>query len=134
MPGTHRAHSAPVRDRPAKAHRYRARSAAVAMFCPGAATFQNRTVWSELPLAKVLRSGLNATELTGPVWPVRAAICWWVATSHNWTLPPAPPLARVVPSGLNATEKTGPLGTRGAPIGWWVATSHSNTVPSELPL
>jgi hypothetical protein len=32
------------------------------MFCLGAATFQSRTVWSELPLAKILPSGLNATE------------------------------------------------------------------------
>src|SRR6516225_3910489 len=123
MPGTHRAHSAPVRDRPTKAHRYRARSAAVAMFCPGVATFQNRTVPSELPLAKVLRSGLNATELTGPVWPVRAAICRRVATSHRMAVPLLLPVARVVPSGLNATEVTPPVwAVRGPPIGRREAT------------
>lgn len=32
---------------------------------------QIRTVWSSLALARRLPSGLNATENTQPVWPVR---------------------------------------------------------------
>ena len=69
------------------------------------ATSHNRTVPSPLPVARVLPSGLNATESTAPVWPVRGFLLWrWVATSHNRTVPSPLPLARVLPSGLNATE------------------------------
>ena len=38
------------------------------------ATSHSRTVPSSLPLARVLPSGLNATESTGPVWPVRILV------------------------------------------------------------
>ena len=69
------------------------------------ATSHSRTVPSPLPLARVLPSGLNATESTGPVWPVSGPpIGRPVATSHSRTVPSALPLARVLPSGLNATE------------------------------
>jgi hypothetical protein len=57
------------------------------------------------PLARVLPSGLNATEKTAPMWPVNALpIRRWVATSHNCAVSERLPLATVVPSGLNATE------------------------------
>ena len=64
---------------------------------------------SPLPLARVLPSGLNATELTFPAWPVRGLpICRRVAAFHSRTVPSSLPLARVLPSGLNATELTTP--------------------------
>ena len=80
--------------------------------------------------ARVLPSGLNATEQTAPVWPVNALpIRRSVATSHNRApLSARLPLARVLPSGLNATEPTGPVWpARESPIWRWVATSHSRT-------
>ena len=100
------------------------------------ATSHSRTVPSSLPLARVLPSGLNATEQTASVWPVSGLpIGWPVATSHNRTVPSSLPLARVLPSGLNATETTLPVWpVSGLPIWRPVATSHSRTVPSALPL
>ena len=70
------------------------------------ATSHNRTVPSSPPLARVLPSGLNATDKTWPVWPVRGSPAGWpVATSHSRTVPSSLPLARVLPSGLNATDE-----------------------------
>src|SRR5215467_7418420 len=93
----------------------------------------NRTVASPLPLARVLPSGLNATELTNPSGPVRGPpIGWRVATFHNTIVVSPKPVARVVLSGLNATDQTPPPWPvrRGAPIGWRVATFHNTTVLS----
>ena len=97
---------------------------------------------SALPLASVRPSGLNATESTAAVLPVRG----WPsglgragsATSHSRTVPSRLPLASVCPSGLNATESTAPTPlVRGWPSGRGCAgsaTSHSRTMPSQLPL
>ena len=53
-------------------------------------------------------SVLNATDVTGPVGPVRTAICRWLAMSHSRAVPSALPVASVLPSALNATEVTAP--------------------------
>src|SRR5262249_23029459 len=68
--------------------------------------FHKRIVLSQLPLARVLLSGLNATEATTSVWPVRVAVVWPVFTSHNRAVLSWLPLAKVLPSRLNATEVT----------------------------
>ena len=75
----------------------------------GVATSHNRTVPSASPVARVLPSGLNATQSTEPVLLRERPIGWRVGTSHNCTVSSAAPLARVLPSGLNATESTAPL-------------------------
>ena len=62
-------------------------------------------------MARVLPSGLNATELTQSVWPVSGvpdlAAAGHVPQPHRAVA--ALPLARVLPSGLNATELTVPV-------------------------
>jgi hypothetical protein len=76
-------------------------------------------VLSVLPEARILPSGLNATEVTEPAAPVRG----WpmglpVAASHSLIVPSALPEARSFPSGLNATELTEPAApVRGWPMG-----------------
>jgi hypothetical protein len=91
-----------------------------------------RTVWSGLALARVLPSGLNATEVTGPEGPVRGRlICRPLDRSHNRTAPSALPVARV-PSGLSATEvaRLGSL-IRGPPlVHELLDRAHDPTVPS----
>src|SRR6476619_3261327 len=90
--------------------------------------YHSRIAASPLPLARVVPSGLNATDWTAPVWSSGSPMGWWVATSHSRSVSSlALPLARVVPSGLNATDATYPAWTSGLPMGWWVATSHSLT-------
>src|SRR5262249_18285025 len=82
-----------------------------------APTSHNHTVPappSLVPAARVLPSGLNATEVIGPPGPLTMSgvpTGRWVATSHNRTLPSSLPAARVLPSGLDGTEVTavGPL-------------------------
>ena len=86
--------------------------------------------------------GLNATELTELVWPVRGCPMGSpVAGFHNRTVPAKlafakrAPLAdaRTVPSGLNATELTELVWpVRGCPMGWPVAGFHNRTVASPL--
>jgi hypothetical protein len=50
-------------------------------------TFHRRIVWSSLPEARVLPSGLNATEFTQFVCPLKVARSLPVAASHlNGTL------------------------------------------------
>src|SRR6185312_6265586 len=65
------------------------------------ATFHSRAVLLESPMARVLPSGLNATEDDElekglPIWRP-------VAMSHSWTERPWA-VASVLPSRLNATE------------------------------
>ena len=85
------------------------------------------------PLARVLPSGLNATEpteYTPLVWPVTRSLTGCaVVTSHNRSVPSPPlPVARVLPSGLNATEPIPPSErVRRWPIARPVAMSHSHT-------
>ena len=57
-------------------------------------------------VAKVVPSGLNLTEDTVPVWPVRnGPMRARVVSVRSRRMTMLPPLAaRVVPSGLNATE------------------------------
>ena len=63
-----------------------------------------------LPLARVLPSGLNATDSTGPSLARESPTFWpRAATSHSTApLRASLPLARVLPSGLKATELTLP--------------------------
>src|SRR5215472_8947616 len=77
---------------------------------------------SSLPAARVLPSGLNATELTELV-VVTGRRGWRVARSHNRTLPSWLPAARVLPSGLNATELTEPVEVKTAMPGRAAAAS-----------
>src|SRR5262249_7045813 len=94
----------------------------------------SRTVWSALVVASSRPSGLNATPLTAPGWPVRGAQTGWrVAGSHSRTVASALVVANSRPSGLNATPLTAPVWpVSGAPTGWPVAGSHSRTVASAL--
>src|SRR5215472_3646149 len=96
----------------------------VAVVPPPVVTSHNRTVPSWLPVARVLPSGLNATDQTPPACAMRGLPIWrWVATSHSRAVPSWPPVARVLPSGLNATDQTSPgRPVRGLPIWRWVAT------------
>ena len=94
--------------------------------CPTAAPSRRRRRWPA-----VCPSGLNATPLTQPVWPVSGWPTGWpVSASHSRTVPSALALASSVPSGLNATPLTKPVW----PVSGWpsgcagVAASHSRTV------
>ena len=66
---------------------------------------------SRLPLASVCPSGLNATESTAPVPPVRrwpsGLGCAGSATSHSRTVPSRLPLASVCPSGAERHRRHG---------------------------
>jgi hypothetical protein len=58
----------------------------------------------------VLPSGLNATESTATLLPVKGSpsgrgLAGWV-TSHSWVVQSKLPLASMLPVGLNATELT----------------------------
>ncbi len=69
----------------------------------------SRTVLSQLALAIVRPSGLNATDLTGSSWPLRGVpIAAPLFASHSRTVLSLLALAIVRPSGLNATDLTGP--------------------------
>src|SRR4051812_41959743 len=72
-------------------------------------TSQSLIVLSPLPEARVLPSGLNTTDLTESVCPLRVASSL-PSTSSNLMLLLLVPKARVLPSGLNATEYTWPQG------------------------
>src|SRR5690349_16137802 len=56
--------------------------------------------------ANILPSGLNATERTMPVCPLRVARSLPVVTSHSLTVLSWLAEARILPSGLNATDIT----------------------------
>ena len=45
-----------------------------------------RTVWSMLPEASSLLSGLKAIERTSSLWPWRLRKFWPLETSHNLTV------------------------------------------------
>src|SRR5262249_56502189 len=91
---------------------------------------------SLLPAARVLPSGLNATDVTGPPGPLMTGvpIGRWVAGSHNRTPPSSLPAARVLPSRLKATELTlvGPV-VSGPPVGRGGAGPDKRALPSLLP-
>ena len=70
------------------------------------AVSHSRTVWSSLAVARWRPSGLNATAVTAPVWPVRVAVVVPVAVSHSRTVWSSLAVARWRPSGLNATAVT----------------------------
>ena len=70
-------------------------------------TSHSRTESSPPLLARVVPSGLNATEKAISVrLKSGSPIGWWVATSGSRAEPSSLPVARVLPSGLNATERT----------------------------
>ncbi len=83
----------------------------VAVFLP-LATSHNWTVLSVLsallmlPEARVLPSGLKATEVTSPACDKSVAVYLPLATSQSLTAKSLPPEAKVLPSGLNATDTT----------------------------
>ena len=64
------------------------------------------TVWSWLPDARRWPSGLNATLVTQPAWPLRAKSSLPVALSQIFTVWSKLADARRWPSGLNATLGT----------------------------
>jgi hypothetical protein len=72
------------------------------------ATSHSLTVLPSLPEARVLPSGLNATDMTREVCSSRVAVFLPLATSHSRTIS-APEDASVLLSGLNATEYPGAL-------------------------
>ena len=96
--------------------------------------FHTRTVSSQLAEASRCPSGLNATLITGPVWPVSGAPRGWpVSAFHTRTVPSALAEASRCPSGLNATPLTQLVWpVSGAPRGWPVSAFHTRTVPSRL--
>src|SRR6266699_354565 len=97
------------------------------------AGFHSRAVPAASAVARVLPSGLNATEYTAIAPTVSDAppTCSLVATFHSRAVPSAPPVARVVPSGLNATEYTAPVREALKPrIRRPAGTRHRPTVPS----
>src|SRR5262245_41191014 len=69
-------------------------------------TSHSFTVLSVLAEAKVLPSGLQATENTSFVWPFRVANSLPAATSHSLIVWSQLPDARVLPSGPHATHNT----------------------------
>src|SRR5437899_704360 len=72
-------------------------------------TSQSLIVPSPLPLASVLPSGLNSTEVRELECPLRILNSFPVSTSHNFIalLLTRNPLANVLRSGLSATVETG---------------------------
>src|SRR5262249_10151659 len=96
------------------------------------ATSHSLIVWSALPVARVLPSGLKATELSQSVCPVRVAVRWPVATSHNLRAVP-PPEASVLPSGLKDRKSTKPLRLR-VRVFWPPGTLQNVTLFSTLPV
>ena len=75
------------------------------MFLPEA-TSHSMIVLSRLPVARVLPSGLNATDATPCACPVSVAVILPLATSHSLTVLSRLAEASVLPSGLNVTERT----------------------------
>jgi hypothetical protein len=74
-------------------------------------------VSSPEPEARSRPSGLNATDKTYQVWPLRVRTSLPVATSHSLIVLSSEPEANSRPSGLNATEVTGdmrPTGVAGS--------------------
>jgi hypothetical protein len=66
-------------------------------------------VWSRLPEASVLPSGLKAVLHTAAVWSVSGGSSGWrLATSHKRIVLSSLPEARIVPSGLKTTLHTEP--------------------------
>ena len=92
------------------------------------ASSHNRTVLSQLPVASMAPSGLNATDIT-PVSPgsVVAPRRNRPVSRHRCTGSLEFPLASVAPSGLNATEDAAPCGPARAAVQVWADTFHSRT-------
>ena len=85
---------------------------------------------SQLALASVSPSGLNATPVTASVCPVRVALGRPVTASHSHPVLLSSPLANIVPSGLNATLVTTPVCPVRVVLCCPVSASHSCTVRS----
>src|SRR5207244_1245599 len=80
--------------------------------------------------ARVLPSGVNASDSILPTWALRVASFWHVATSHKTM--PAPPPTSVFPSGLKATHvkpSDSDKGSRSFPAG----KSHRVIDPLPIP-
>src|SRR5205807_2211793 len=60
-----------------------------------------------LPEARILPSGLKATDVTGKLCPLRVAVIFPLFTSHSLIVLSSLPQASAWPSGLNATEEAG---------------------------
>ena len=91
------------------------------------------------PTARVVPSGLNATESAVLPLPVVLASRAADGRLHSVSVPPLLPAARVVPSGLNATDPTRvPVSAVRSWLIWrgWAGLlmSHSVTVPPSLAL
>src|SRR5438874_12348093 len=133
-------HSSVVRLRPTTAH--------AALSQCGARRSQRTTEPSQLGVASVVPSGLNAgrlpwvcsvtnVRLVNGVWPaVRSPPTDApVATSHSRVvLKPVVVDASSLPSGLYATPVTQPVCPLSAgPSPRWVATDHWRTMPDDVP-
>src|SRR5207249_3709358 len=66
----------------------------------------SRMVGSQLPEAMIFPSGLKATEVVGPVCPLRVNSSLPVATSQVLTVSSQLVEASFLPSGLSATQVT----------------------------
>src|SRR5262249_17258039 len=74
------------------------------------AASHHRAIPSQPPVARLLLTGLKATDSTPPSQLLDAVtagpLCLWVATSHTRILPSLFPVASSPPSELNAIEFT----------------------------
>lgn len=70
------------------------------------ATSHSRIVLSSPAEARVLPSGLHATELTASECPLRVARHLRLATSHSFIVLSSLPEANCLPSGLKETDLT----------------------------
>jgi hypothetical protein len=71
--------------------------------------FQSLTVLSQLPEAKYLPSGENATELTSKLWPCSVVIYFFDSTLHSLTVLAWLLEAKYLPSGENTKDQTSEL-------------------------
>jgi hypothetical protein len=62
------------------------------------------TVLSQLPEAKYLPSGENATEVTGSLWPRSVVTSFFDYMFQSLTVLSKLPETKYLPSGENATE------------------------------
>src|SRR5262249_60974269 len=99
---------------------------------PGA-TSHSLTVLSTPAEARVVPSGLQETDNTPSVCPLRTAFSWPVCGSHSLTVLSMLAEASVLPSGLYATARTQPVCPLRVARSRPVATSHSLTTLSSSP-
>ena len=95
---------------------------------------QSLTVSLSTPPARILPSGLKATEITQPYPPPGIAVHLPVATSQSLVVESKLPVASVLPSGWNATDTTAFVWPAKTVCSLPVATSQMRHVLSWLPV